>query len=170
LLLNNLLIDRPRPPKIGDYSLIPKLPSPTPSMLGPAGVEQLTWDPTISQPNTPFHLPNISSRELISHRLSDSASKSLRTKAGLLGIKSLGGRTTPLLHGSRRKGSMAPPTSLPRKADAAGNLTPAAKSLLNRTAFGTAKLKLHSVSGREKEMDLNRVRWTPTPSSAVRRG
>src|ERR1700722_19268424 len=173
--------------KSNNFSLVPNLPSPTPSTLGPAGMQQLmTWgtlnatpriisqtdDPAASQPSAPFHLPAITPRELISHKLSNNASKSLRAKAGLLGIRSLGKtprRATPLIHGDKRR-SMPPPTCIPRKADAAGNLTPAAKSLLDRTTIalrGTGAAKSGG-SGTGREKGLDRIRWTPTPSPIVR--
>jgi protein DGCR14 len=179
----NNLTDHPRLPAINNYSLVPNKPSPTPSELGPAAVKQLmTWgtlggtpriisesddDPSPSQPSTPFHLPAPSSREVISRKLSNNASKSLRAKAGLLGTRHV--RTPGVsLDGIKGKGSMGPPTSVPRKADAAGNLTPAARSLLSRTSFGhRGGSGGGSLLG--KEQDLNRVRWTPVASPVTKR-
>jgi protein DGCR14 len=193
------LLDRPLSPTINDFSLVPNMPSPTPSQLGPDAVKQLmTWgtlnatpriisqsdDPALATPNTPFHLPAPSSRERISHKLSNSASKSLRAKAGLLGLGSLG-RTpgitrTPMSVGGSagRKGNMAPPSWTPRRAEAAESLTPAARRLLDRSTMGTAALRRAEAmskiarwegDGTGKETDLTRVRWTPTPSSVTRR-
>lgn len=57
-------------------------------------------------------------------------------------------------------------------------LTPAAKRLLNRSAMGTAaarradameKLSGWEAKGKQKEQDLNRVRWTPSPAPVTRR-
>ncbi|KAJ7103409.1 nuclear protein DGCR14 [Mycena belliarum] len=184
---------RPRSPTINSFSLVPNLPSPTPSELGPAAVKQLmTWGTLnatpriISQsedlppPSTPFHLPAPSSREVISHKLSNNASKSLRVKAGLLG---LGGRTpgisrTPVSGSASKKGSMAPPSWTPRRSEAAGSLTPAARRLLDRSTMGTAAARRAEAmdkiarwdGSKAKEQDLNRVRWTPTPGPVSKRG
>jgi protein DGCR14 len=180
---------------MNNFSLVPTMPSPTPSELGPAAVKQLmTWgtlnatprilspsdDPaeaSLVAPNTPFQIPGPSSREAISHKLSASASKSLRAKAELL----QGGRTPGILKsiasGSRKNQFMSPPTWTPRRTE--GNLTPAAKKLLDRSTMGTAaarraeamgRMAGWQVSGDGKEKDLNRVRWTPTPSPVTRRG
>jgi protein DGCR14 len=187
--------DRPKSPTINNFSLVPTMPSPTPSELGPAAVKQLmTWgtlnatprilsqsdDPAemhLPPPSTPFHIPGPSSREAISHKLSANAAKSLRAKADLL----QGGRTpgiskTPA--GARRNQSMGPPTWTPRRTE--GNLTPAARRLLDRSTMGTAAARRAEAmgrmagwegdAGRNKEKDLNRVRWTPTPSPVTRRG
>lgn len=120
-------------------------------------------------PLNTFQISAPSSREALSHRLSESAAKSLRAKAGLIGSTPLLGRTpsrTPA------RGSMAPPNWTPRRADAPGNLTPAAKRLLDRTTLGTAaarradamgKISGWGGNGSSKEKDLNHVRWTPTP-------
>ncbi|KAI0002063.1 nuclear protein DGCR14 [Russula vinacea] len=172
---------RPRSPGINNFSYVPSLPSPTPSELGPAAVKQLmTWgtlagtprilsqsdDPAEASapgPSTPFHISAPTKREVLSHKLSSSASKSLRAKAGLLGAGY-----------ARRKGDMPPPSWTPRRAEASGALTPAAKKLLDRT-MGTAASRRADAMGRaagwenNKDKDLNRVRWTPTPSPVTRR-
>ncbi|KDQ63622.1 hypothetical protein JAAARDRAFT_29647 [Jaapia argillacea MUCL 33604] len=175
---------RPKSPRINNFSLVPAMPSPTPSELGPDAVKQLmTWgtitatprilsksdDPAdLPPPTTPFHLPAPSKREVISHKLSTAASKNLKAKASLLG--------TP---GSTRKGSMPPPSWTPRRAEAAGSLTPAARRLLDRSTMGTAAARRAEAMGRmagwegrgkREEKDMNRVRWTPTPSPVTRRG
>lgn len=188
------VLDRPRSPT--NISLVPDLPSPTAAELGPAAVKQLmTWgtlDATpriISQsdnpvefatPSTPFHIPAVSSRESISHKLSSSASKSLRAKAGLLGLGQLG-RTPGIIastpgggmRGTRGKGSMPPPSWTPRRSEAAGNLTPAARRLLERSTLGTTAMRRAEAMERTarweggknaNEKDLNRMRWTPAPS------
>ncbi|CCL98980.1 uncharacterized protein FIBRA_00988 [Fibroporia radiculosa] len=188
---------RPRSPTNVDFSLVPSVPSPTPSELGPQAVKQLmTWgtlsatprilsqsdDPAESlaempPPNTPFHIAAPSARERISHKLSTNAAKSLRTKAGLLGLPGLS--RTPVGLSSRRT-SMPPPSWTPRKAEA-GGLTPAARRLLDRTTMGTAASRRAEAMGKmagwegssankAKDKDLNRVRWTPTPSPVARRG
>jgi len=189
---------RPKSP-IG-FSLVPDLPSPTAAELGPAAVKQLmTWgtlnatprilsqaddDAELATSSAPFHIPAVSSRESISHRLSSSASKSLRARAGLLGLGHLGrtpGITTNTPSAGMRgtKTSMAPPSWTPRRSEAAGNLTPAARRLLERSTLGTATMRRAEAMERTarwdggtkaREKDLNRVRWTPAPSPTTRRG
>ncbi|KAK7058848.1 hypothetical protein VNI00_001472 [Paramarasmius palmivorus] len=181
---------RPRSPTINNFSLVPNVPSPTPSELGPEAVKQLmTWgtlnatpriisqsdDPAESMPppSTPFHIPAPSSREALSHRLSNKASKSLRAKADLLGI---GLGTTPGKTPGGKRGDMGPPNWTPKRADAPGNLTPAAKRLLNRTTMGSVAARRAEAmekvagwdNGRAKEKDMSKVRWTPTPGSTRR--
>ncbi|KAJ3909740.1 nuclear protein DGCR14 [Lentinula edodes] len=174
------------------FSLVPSLPSPTPEQLGPAAVKQLmTWgtlnatpriissidDPALDvpTPRTPFHLPAPSSRETLSHKLSNKASKSLRAKAELFGL----GGTTPGIRSSLQpsrtstlaKGSMGPPSWTPgprRSSQATGNLTPAAKRLLDRTMGTGAQRRAEAMEkdagwSSAKERDMNKVRWTPTP-------
>ncbi|KAG6842563.1 hypothetical protein C0991_000089 [Blastosporella zonata] len=178
---------RPKSPTNNNFSLVPNIPSPTASELGPTAVKQLmTWgtlnatpriisrdDPALPPPSTPFHIPAMSSREVISHRLSNKASKSLRAKAGLIGLagSTPGIRATPT-------GSMAPPAWTPRRSEAAGNLTPAARRLLERSTMRTAGTRraqaMDKSAGWEsgakvKDKDLNRARWTPTPSPVTRR-
>ncbi|KAI5124621.1 hypothetical protein M0805_004231 [Coniferiporia weirii] len=187
---------RPRSPTTNGFSLLPSMPSPTPSELGPVAVKQLmTWgtlnatprilpasDPADAASNldlppvsTPFHLPPPTSREALSHRLSNNASKSLRAKAALMagGSTSLGFRTpTATRTGDDR--SMPPPSWTPRKADAAGALTPAARRLLDRTSAGVASARRADAMGKTagwqgssakaKERDMNKVRWTPSPA------
>lgn len=165
------------------------MPSPTPSELGPEAVKQLmTWGTLnatpriLSQsddaveplppPSTPFHIPGPSLRESISHKLSAKASKSLRAKAELL----QGGRTPgAAASGSRKGSSMGPPTWTPRRTE--GNLTPAAKRLLDRSTLGTAAHRAEATvrptawegSQGDGKKDMNQVRWTPTPSPVTRR-
>ncbi|KAJ7070904.1 nuclear protein DGCR14 [Mycena amicta] len=167
---------RPKSPTSNNSSLVPNLPSPTPEELGPRAVKQLmTWGTlnatprVISQsedlppPDTPFHIAKMTSREEISYKLANKASKSLRLKAGLLGL----GRTP--VSSTPKKGSMGPPSATPRRSEAAGNLTPAARRLLDRT-MGTAAASRRAQAmdriaawdgGQKREQDLNRVRWTP---------
>jgi protein DGCR14 len=173
-------LDRPRSPGINNFSYVPALPSPTPSELGPAAVKQLmTWgtlagtprilsqsdDPAEASapaPSTPFHISAPTKREVLSHKLSSSAAKSLRAKASLLGAGY-----------ARRKSDMPPPSWTPRRAEASGALTPAGRRLLDRSTMGTAATRRAEAKGRaagwEKDKDLNRVRWTPTPSPVTRR-
>lgn len=174
--------DRAKSPGVNNFSYVPSLPSPTPSELGPAAVKQLmTWgtlagtprilsrsdDPAEASapvPSTPFHISAPTKREVLSHKLSSSAVKSLRAKASLLGPGY-----------AHRKGDMPPPSWTPRRAEASGALTPAGRRLLDRTTMGTAASRRAEAMGRtagwenKKDKDLNRVRWTPTPSPVTRR-
>lgn len=175
-------LDKPSSPKNNGFGLVPTMPSPTPEELGPAAVKQLmTWgtlnatpriitsdDPAdVPEPSTPFHIDGPSNRERISHKLSANASKSLRAKAILLGGSKTPGisRTSSL---GRTRGNMGPPTWTPKRAEVAGNLTPAAKRLLNRTMASRRSDAMEKTSNWQgdssaKEKDLNKVRWTPTP-------
>ncbi|EKM61196.1 uncharacterized protein PHACADRAFT_247648 [Phanerochaete carnosa HHB-10118-sp] len=188
---------RPRSPTGNVDSLVPSIPSPTPSQLGPDAVKQLmTWGTlnatprVLSQSDDPaeavempppnaFQIKPPSAREQLSHKLSNSAAKSLRAKAELLGgVPGLRTPSSVRSNLSVRKGSMPPPSWTPRKAE--GALTPAARRLLDRTTMGTAASRradaMNRASGWEgsgskaREQDLNRVRWTPTPSPVSRRG
>ncbi|KIY72849.1 hypothetical protein CYLTODRAFT_486082 [Cylindrobasidium torrendii FP15055 ss-10] len=166
---------RPHSPQ--GFKLVPDLPSPSAADLPPKAIKLLsTWGqlnatPRIisqtdvaGEPNTPFRIAGMSRREQISHNLSNKASKSLKARADLLGLNRTPG-TTP------RRGSMPPPSMTPRKRQAAGNLTPAAKRLLDRTTMGTLASRRADAmekssgwaSSQTRETDLKQVRWTPTP-------
>ncbi|KAH9937138.1 nuclear protein DGCR14 [Fomitopsis serialis] len=186
---------RPKSPTGDNFALVPSVPSPTPSELGPTAMKQLmTWgtltatprilsqtdDPSepssgMPPPTTPFHIAAPSARERISHKLSSNAAKSLRAKAGLLNVP---GIARAPASSSARKSSMPPPSWTPRRVEAAGGLTPAAKRLLDRSTMGTAAARRAEAMGRmagwegssaQKDKDLNRIRWTPTPSPVSRR-
>ena len=174
-------LDKPSTPTNNVFGLVPAMPSPTPEELGPAAVQQLmTWgtlnatpriitpDDTVDvpEPSTPFRIDGPSNRERISHKLSANASKSLRAKAILLGGKTPGVSRKSSLE--RTRGNMGPPTWTPKRAEVAGNLTPAAKRLLSRTMASrrpdaTEKTPSSQGGSSAKEKDLNKVRWTPTP-------
>ncbi|KAF8642332.1 hypothetical protein AX16_009601 [Volvariella volvacea WC 439] len=171
------------------HTLVPNVPSPTPSELGPKAVQQLmTWGTLnatpriISQgedvpsPQTPFHIPAPTAREALGHKLSSTASRSLRAKASLLGIKTPGIFGTPVSSGGY-KNNMGPPSWTPKRADAIGNLTPAARRLLERSTLGTAGSRRAAAMERttawdgssQKKDALSQTRWTPTPHSQSRR-
>ncbi|KAL4064935.1 nuclear protein DGCR14 [Scleroderma yunnanense] len=186
---------RPRTPPHDNFTLVAHVPSPSATEMGPSTIKQLmTWgtlnatprilsqseDPadSLPPPNT-FHIPAPSSREALSHRLSANAAKSLRTKAGLLGGSTpLLGRT-PLSTPAKRSikaGAMPPPNWTPRRADAPGSLTPAAKRLLDKTTMGStaARRRTETMGGwgsreNRQEKDLHHVRWTPTPNAVQRK-
>ncbi|KXN89917.1 hypothetical protein AN958_04921 [Leucoagaricus sp. SymC.cos] len=171
---------RPKSPSLTNINaLVPNLPNPTPEQLGPEAVKQLmTWgtlnatprilsrpeNEDVAEPSTPFHIREMSSREALSRKLANSASKSLKAKAEMMGMR------TPGIPRGKAKGTMGPPTWTPRRAEAAGNLTPAARRLLERSTLGTAAAKRVEAAGPGQERDLNRVRWTPTPTSGRRVG
>jgi len=158
------------------FPLVPVVPSPTASQLGPAAVNKLmTWgtitstprilssDPDSEEPApvppTPFHLPGPTPRERTAHKLASSASRSLRAKASLLS-------GTPVA--SRRASTAAPGTPRPH----AGMLTPAARRLLDRTAgLGTSASRRADAMRQEagweggRSRDLGKVRWTPSPAT-----
>lgn len=178
----NLHSDKPSSPKSNGFGLVPAMPSPTPEELGAAAVKQLmTWgtldatpriissdDPAdVPEPSTPFRIAGPSNREKISHKLSANASKSLRAKAILLGGRKKSGisRISSL---ERTRGDMGPPTWTPKRADAVGNLTPAAKRLLNKTMASRRSDAMEKASNWQggssaNERNMNNVRWTPTP-------
>jgi protein DGCR14 len=156
--------------------LVPDLPSPTAAELGPTAMKELmTWGTLNATPRiinqtgdsvehtAAFRIPEISSREVIAHKLSNRAVKSLRVKAEMFTPK-------PDKKGTldqKLKGSMGPPSWTPRRSDAVGNLTPAARRLLERTAMGPAPSRRTDMERSSRgERDLDRVRWTPTPSAS----
>ncbi|KAF8576558.1 hypothetical protein K439DRAFT_1640455 [Ramaria rubella] len=171
-----------------DFPLLPSLPSPTPSELGAAAVNKLmTWgtitstprvlsshssvDPaSASIPTTPFHLPGPTQRERVAHKLSSTASRSLRAKASLLS-----GTPGPLKLGPPRNRREIKEPSTPRPHP--GLLTPAARRLLDRTAgLGTSASRRAEVmqhqshwEGVGKTGEPGNVRWTPSPAHATRR-
>ncbi|KZT42587.1 hypothetical protein SISSUDRAFT_998788 [Sistotremastrum suecicum HHB10207 ss-3] len=168
---------RPRSPKIGGFSLVPNVPSPTPAQLGPAALKQLmtvgqiTGTPRVLSsdddiaPSTPFHIPNLTPREVTANKLSSDASRSLRNKAAMMA-----GSTPRASSGAKRKTNMDPPSWTPKHAP--GNLTPAARRLLDRTVGSTARTRRAEVMGAsagwegkkpDKGKDISRVRWTPSP-------
>lgn len=156
--------------------MLPAVPSPTPSQLGPAAVNRLmTWGTInatprvlasddaepIGPPSTPFHLAGPTPRERAAHKLSSSASRSLRAKASLLS-------GTPLPKNLLRQGGIhgAPKTPRPH----ADMLTPAARRLLDRTkglglsASRRADVMQHEANWEGKKAgSLRNVRWTPSP-------
>ncbi|KAF8527981.1 nuclear protein DGCR14 [Hysterangium stoloniferum] len=166
------------------FPLLPNVPSPTPSQLGSAAVNKLmTWGTitatprilssdnhdltSMEAPATPFHLPGPSPREKVAHKLSSTASRSLRAKASLLS-------GTPGPSSGRRQTTMNAPGT-PRGHP--GLLTPAARRLLDRTAgLGTSASRraeaMRHGSGWEgvgKTRELRDVRWTPSPNPVSRK-
>ncbi|KAJ9104347.1 hypothetical protein QFC19_003989 [Naganishia cerealis] len=146
-------------PKYGNYPLVPAVPSPSPSELGPDAVKQLmTWGTLLGTPRalngdddanvdlTPnnFKINEPKRRDEIGRRLATNASKSMRERAkgfgstpkglAVLSVRDTGSTRT-------RAGSMGPPalptpgSVTPRRREEA--LTPAGRSLLQRSVFGT---------------------------------
>lgn len=118
-------------------------------------------------------------------KLSNNASKSLRVKAALMrgggGVRSLMSRTPGQMRSRDDSGLMPPPPSTPCKADAMGALTPAGRRLLDRTTTGVAGSRRadamgkasgwegRSAKAKDKEKDLNKLRWTPSPAPVARK-
>ncbi|TRM65693.1 nuclear protein DGCR14 [Schizophyllum amplum] len=146
------------------FKLVPNLPSPTADQLGPARIKELmTWgtlagtprilsSASADEPPTPFRIAEPTSREVISRNLSVSASKSLRERDNIMrGV---------------RKAGMPPPNWTTRR-EREGNLTPAARRLLDRTVGAQRRAdameRASGWGGRAKERDIAQMRWTPTP-------
>lgn len=126
----------------------------TPRIINQTGVS--------TEPSPAFRIPEVTSREAIAHKLSNKAAKSLRVKAEMFTPKTSKTRAS----GQKLNGSMGPPSWTPRRSEAVGNLTPAARRLLERTAV-PSRTNIEQSSGRQpKEAELDRVRWTPTPSAS----
>jgi protein DGCR14 len=109
-------------------------------------------------PETPFHLPKPTQREAMAHRLSSTASRSLKARAALFS-------DTP-----KKKRPMGPPSMTPRRLPS--DLTPAARRLLDRTVGtsvasnrrGDAMNRLSGWEGKSVDcQDLSKHSWTPTP-------
>lgn len=189
--MTHRLTDRSRD---DSFTLVPHLPSPSATEMDPLAIKQLmTWgtlnatprilsreDPADSLlPKNTFHIPAPSSREALSHKLSTNAAKSLRSKACLLGSSTpLFGRTPSSTSAKRsmKSGTMPPPNWTPCRADAPGNLTPAAKRLLDKTTMASigARRRTETTGGWGSDRsgqgkDLHNVRWTPTPNSVGRK-
>jgi protein DGCR14 len=124
-----------------------------------------------SPPHGSYRISEPSSREQIAHKLSSKASKSLRVKAELLGVSTPG-----IMRATPRRAPMLPPSWTPRKLDAQGNLTPAARRLLDRTTMSTGASRRADVMERMagwskggKQEEAMALRWTPTPDAVSRR-
>ena len=161
-LIDNFATDQPSSqlPKYGDYALVPAVPSPSPSELGPNAVKELmTWGTLLGTPRalggdddidlapTNFKMADPGRRDDIGRRLATNASKSMRERAQGYGTTPKGlavlaaGNATGSRSNGQRAGSMGPP-ALPTPGSAtprrrAEALTPAAKSLLQRSVLGT---------------------------------
>lgn len=150
----------PDEPRVGGYTFVDAMPSPTPDQLGKDGMKQfMTYGKLSSTPvplaevkEGPFKIPQTPKREQLALNLARKASKSLAGRHGVqvptLGkdaAKRLG--LTPKDKGSPYGGGMArgssPRTDTPRK----DLLSPAAKSLLGRTGQGRSVLNSARGSG-----------------------
>ncbi|WVQ86129.1 hypothetical protein IAT38_008297 [Cryptococcus sp. DSM 104549] len=169
----------PEMPTINNYPLLPNDPSPSPQDLPSI----LTWGSLLSTPraldsggdpldSTPsYRLPEASRRDEIGRKLGDKASRSMKErargftpKAGVTGALSTNlraaaeksGRSSLSVRGS---GKMAPPATPRRQAD---SLTPAARSLLERTVGRTPGWTgggASSATGGSRKG----TGWTPSP-------
>jgi len=173
------------------FNFVPILPSPNPAELGPKAMKQLMTTGTLMATprviqsddiaesitaDSPFRIAEVSRRETISRQLSNKASKSLKEKAELMGLRTPGivGKTLRTPGGSSSVRRDMPPPSWTPRADAPGNLTPAAKRLLERTTFGSAAASRRAEAmekgaawdaGKGRGQEPNQIRWTPTPNA-----
>jgi len=153
--------------------LVPDLPSPTPAQIGPSGLKQLmtigqitstprilsSSEEVVVTPGTPFHIAGPSQRETVAHKLPSRATKSLKNQV----LLSDGGK------GSKQNSKT--PSMTPRHST--GNLTPAARRLLDRTVGGSvASNRRADAMGRTSNWgvrdlpishSLSDISWTPTP-------
>ncbi|QRW00615.1 Es2 domain-containing protein [Ceratobasidium sp. AG-Ba] len=171
-------------PKVAGHSFVSATASPSPSQLGPIGLKQLmTWgtlqgtpriissgddDAPIVDAQTPFHIAEPSRRDVLSHRLSNKASKSLAQRAALLTPRSSSTPTSqpgPTRTSKRARGNMPPPMMTPRRSEV--SLSPAARKLLNRTAGGSmlSEREGWGEAATRQSKDLGKERWTPSPAA-----
>ncbi|KAG9090376.1 hypothetical protein FRC06_001112 [Ceratobasidium sp. 370] len=176
-------------PKVAGHSFVSATASPSPSQLGPIGLKQLmTWgtlqgtpriissgddDSTpIADAHTPFHIAEPSRRDMLSHRLSNKASKSLAQRAALLTPRppsTPGSQPGPARTAKRARGNMPPPMMTPRRSEI--SLSPAARKLLNRTGGGSilSEREGWGEAATRPPKDLGRERWTPSPAAQRQR-
>lgn len=154
--------DDPDEPRVGGYTFVDAMPSPTPEQLGKQGMKQLmTYGKLSSAPvplgevkEGPFKIPQTPHREQLALSMARKASKSLAGRHGVnlptLGkdaAKRLG--LTPRDRGSPYGGSMVRASSSPRTEGTPRKdlLSPAAKSLLGKTGPGRSSLSSTRSSG-----------------------
>jgi len=181
-------------PSIGNYSLVPNDPSPSPQELP----SLLTWGALASTPRAldggddpldtsrpSFKLPENKRRDELGRKLGNKASKAINERARAYtpqrasgssalsaALRSAADRTT------RNRGDKTPGKMLPPSTPRADTLTPAARQLLQRsmglsgrTGLGTAGRNRGAVmekgqgwSGGIGKADLSKMHWTPSPA------
>jgi protein DGCR14 len=160
-------------PSVNGFHLVSDMPSPSPAQLGSSAVKQLmTAGHVTSTPRilsrqsddgevsgTPFRIAELSKREKVARKLANTA------------IQSLKGKDLRKAAGSNRaiRGNMDPPAATPRRLP--GNLTPAARRLLDRTAGSTmlsnqrfqTTSRGHRHGDEPPSKDLSKLVWSPSP-------
>ena len=175
-------------PKVGNYTLLPNDPSPSPQDLP----SLLTWGTLLATPraldgedpleNAPsFRLPANKRRDELGRKLADKAKKSMNARAqsftpktGLsAALRSAADRTQRGNRGGQTPSEMLPPGATPRRED---GLTPAGKRLLERS-LGVKRSEM-GTGGRNRgaamekgsgwsvgtRRDTGRMSWTPSPA------
>jgi protein DGCR14 len=186
--------DEDQGPSIGNYSLVPNDPSPSPQELP----SLLTWGTLASTPRAldgnsddpldlsrpSFKLPENKRRDELGRKLGNKASKAINERARAYtpqrssgssaltaALRSAADRTTKA-RGDKTPGKMLPPST--PKAD---TLTPAARQLLQRSmglsgrsGFGTGGRNRGAVMekgqgwGGGSKADVGKMNWTPSPA------
>lgn len=143
-------------PSVGGYPLVPHLPSPTPSSLGPERLAQLmTWGTLLSTPRaisssedehgaggqTPFRIADPSRRDNLGRKLASQASRSIADRAKGITPRSLSSHTAASSSkgNTGRAGEMLPPSWTTPRALRPGSqveLSPAGRGLLARAGAG----------------------------------
>ncbi|WVQ77063.1 hypothetical protein IAR50_006742 [Cryptococcus sp. DSM 104548] len=154
-------------PTINNYPLVATDPSPSPQDMP----SLLTWGSLLSTPraldgnndpldSTPsFRLPETKRRDELGRRLADKAGRDINERAR--GFARPAGRAGGVLGVGRGKADMGPPGTPRRQA---GNLTPAAKRLLDRTVGRTPVIGSRAASNDWAGKSSTRsAGWTPTP-------
>ncbi|CAE6533710.1 unnamed protein product [Rhizoctonia solani] len=176
-------------PKVAGHSFVSETASPSPSQLGPVGLKQLmTWgtlqgtprvissdgdDTPIADSQSPFHITELSRRDLLSHRLANKASKSLAQRAALLSPHPTRAPATPIsqlgpIRSKQSRGNMPPPMMTPRRSEI--SLSPAARKLLSRTGGSSTSAQREGwgEAATKQSKDLAKERWTPSPALSRR--
>lgn len=160
----------PLTPRVAGYGFVSEMPSPSPAEMGRSDLQQLmTLGRLASTPvplrDGPFKIPATPRREELANKMAREASKSLRNRhGGTLGLPTLVGALTP--RGRQSRGSDVSASPRPHT----DMLSPAAKTLLNRTGEGkklTVTKTSRLPSSLRKEIDsqerLRKARWEPSP-------
>ncbi|ODO05879.1 hypothetical protein I350_04940 [Cryptococcus amylolentus CBS 6273] len=150
-------------PTVNNYPLVATDPSPSPQDMP----SLLTWGSLLATPraldgnndpldSTPsFRLPETKRRDELGRKLADKAGRDIKERARGFA------RPTSGIGGNRGKGDMGPPGTPRRQA---GNLTPAAKRLLDRTVGRTpvvgSRTSSNDWAGKSSTKSTG---WTPTP-------
>ncbi|GAA6059811.1 hypothetical protein JCM10212_003706 [Sporobolomyces blumeae] len=203
-------------PRVSGFSFVDALPSPRASALPPSALQELmTWGTIEATPVTlrtsedfsvgPFRLEDTSRRETLAFKMANKAKRSLAESASTgkgkgLAVDARRGGAGGAGHDSLRKsvldstrgggggGGRTPSTRGPGSPrTSAGNLSPAARSLLGKTKPGRAletslsrtrqwtedeeRRRVERAKTRAREVEsqdrLRRERWTPSPAVSL---